>query len=284
MKKRQPKTALITGASRGLGLALCHYFAQDGIDLVMVARNKAELNNAAKQIREKHGINVLTILCDLTRQDDIENLFMQLTTQGMHINYLVNNAGIGLHGSFSESDNDDNIRMLQININALVELTHRLLPDMQKRKSGCILNVASLVAFQPGGPNASLYYASKNFVLSFSKGLKYELAGSGISVTCLCPGPMRTHFQTNNGFAKTRLYQLFNNDVKATARAGYKAMLKGKSSVVPGLINKLLAFGGELPPRRIALAINHWLLATPDQSSPTSTGDVNHDSTPDTSA
>ena len=266
MTNEQAKTALITGASGGLGLELCHCFAQDGINLVMVARDDIELNNVAKRIEKKHGINITIIACDLTKPNAVDTVFNQVNAQGIHIDYLVNNAGIGLHDAFAQSNSEDDQRMLQLNVAVLTELSQRFMPAMLQRNDGRILNVASLVAYQPGGAQAALYYASKNFVLSFSRGLANELRDSDVSVTALCPGPMHTNFQAHNNFSHTRLYRLFNNNLHKTARAGYKAMQKGKMTIVPGLINKLLAFSGELPPRRIALEINRWLLVTSNKA------------------
>lgn len=259
----EQQTALITGASSGIGLALSHCFAEDGINLVMVARNQPRLDEAAEQLRKEHGITITTIATDLGNHDAVTWLHDKITSQGLKIDYLVNNAGIGDHGLFANSSSETNQAMIDLNITALTQLTYSFMPSMIQQGTGRILNVASLVGYQPGGPQAALYYATKNFVLAFTRGLSLELCNSGLSVTALCPGPTDTHFASHNGFAETRLYRLFNNNPKQVARVGYRAMHRGKTVAVPGLINKLLAFGGELPPRRIALAINRWLLTKP---------------------
>jgi len=259
----EQQTALITGASSGIGLALSHCFAEDGIDLIMVARNQPRLDKAAEQLRKEHGITITTIATDLSNHDAVTRVHDEVTSQGLKIDYLVNNAGIGDHGPFAHSNNATNQAMINLNITALTQLTHCFMPSMMQGGTGRILNVASLVGYQPGGPQAALYYATKSFVLTFTRGLALELRNTGLSVTALCPGPTDTHFSSHNGLAETRLYRLFNNDPKQVARIGYRAMHRGKIAVVPGFINKLLAFGGELPPRRIALTINRWLLTKP---------------------
>src|SRR5262249_41781950 len=135
------------------------------------------------------------------------------------------------------------------------------LPEMVAGRSGRILNVASLVAFQPGGPLEAVYYATKAYVLSFSKGLARELRGSGVTVTALCPGPTRTSFEVSAGGTETMLYQLMPSaSAAAVARAGYRGLMRGSSVVIPGLLTKILAFAGELPPRRVALEVNRLLL------------------------
>jgi len=257
------QTALVTGASSGIGLALCACFAEDGINLLMVARNKSHLDEAAERLRREYGITITTIATDLGSHDAAASLYDEVSSLGLKIDYLVNNAGIGDHGLFANSSSKTNQAMIDLNITALVQLTHLFIPPMIKAGAGRILNVASLAGYQPGGPHAALYYATKNFVLAFTRGLSLEHCNSGLSVTALCPGPTNTQFPSHHGFAETRLYRLFNGDPKQVARVGYRAMQRGKTIAIPGFINKLLAFGGELPPRRIALAINRWLLTKP---------------------
>ncbi|NOY62107.1 MAG: SDR family NAD(P)-dependent oxidoreductase, partial [Gammaproteobacteria bacterium] len=242
------------------GLALSRCFAQDGIDLIMVARDAARLNEAADNIKKQYAIEVTTIAMDLTDHSAPEKLYSDITSRGITVNYLVNNAGVGSHGCFAKSDPDANSAMIDLNVSALTALTRLFIAPMLSSNGGRILNVASLVGYQPGGPQAALYYATKSFVLSFTRGLAKELKASNVTVTALCPGPTHTNFQSQNGFSETRLYHLFNSPPQQVARAGYRAMQRGKVSVIPGFINKLLAFGGELPPRQIALAINSWLL------------------------
>jgi short-subunit dehydrogenase len=163
---------------------------------------------------------------------------------------------------FSEQDVDAINRLVTLNVAALTTLARLALPDMLARRTGRILNVASLVAYQPGGPQEAVYYATKSFVLSFSKGLARELRGSGVTITALCPGPTKTSFETTAGATNTALYKWMpSTPAAAVARAGYRGMMRGSTVVIPGLLTKLLAFAGELPPRWIALEVNRLLLS-----------------------
>jgi short-subunit dehydrogenase len=189
-------------------------------------------------------------------------LWRELTDEGVTVDVLVNNAGVGLHGVFSEQDVDAINRLVTLNVAALTTLARLALPDMLARRTGRILNVASLVAYQPGGPQEAVYYATKSFVLSFSKGLARELRGSGVTITALCPGPTKTSFETTAGATNTALYKWMPSmPAAAVARAGYRGMMRGSTVVIPGLLTKLLAFAGELPPRWIALEVNRLLLS-----------------------
>jgi short-subunit dehydrogenase len=187
-------------------------------------------------------------------------LWADLTRAGIAIDVLVNNAGVGMYGLLDEQDPDELDRMLQLNMAALTVLTRLVLPGMRQRRWGRILNVASIVAYQPGGPRMATYYATKAYVLSFSKGLARELDGSGVSVTVLSPGPTETSFDDRAGATLNVLYRrLPKMTAAAVARAGYDGMKRQSMVVIPGLMTKLLALAGELPPRRIALEINHLL-------------------------
>jgi short-subunit dehydrogenase len=174
---------------------------------------------------------------------------------------LVNNAGVGVYGELQHESLDAVRRMQMINVVALTTLTRLALPGMLARKRGRILNVASIAAYQPGGPRMAVYYATKAYVLSFSKGLARELDGSGVSVTALSPGPTKTSFEQDSGAHATRLYRrLPQVSAKAVAIAGYRGMMRGRRVVIPGVTAKIVAFAGELPPRTIALEVNQFLL------------------------
>ncbi|HEY8097486.1 MAG TPA: SDR family oxidoreductase [Methylobacter sp.] len=254
------RTALITGASSGIGYELCKQFAQDHISVVMVARNESRLKEVGNELERDYGISVTLIPIDLSAPNAANQLHSKVQEKGLSIDYLVNNAGIGFYGPFCESDPNANLEMINLNVLALVQLTRLFLPAMIKQGHGRILNVASVAAYQPGGPGAAVYYASKTFVLSFNRGLSVELKGSGVTTTALCPGAMNTGFQIKGGFSQTRLYRYLTTDPKTNAKQGYCAMQRGKAAVVPGIISKLLAIAGELPPRRIALLTNKFLL------------------------
>jgi len=254
------RTALITGASSGLGYELCKQFAQNNINIVLVARSESRLKEVGDELEQDYGIFVTLIPIDLSIAEAAKQLHDRVQEKGLLIDYLVNNAGIGFHGQFCESDSNANLNMINLNILALVQLTRLFLPAMIAKGQGRILNVASLAGYQPGGPGAAVYYATKNFVLSFNRSLSVELKGSGVTTTALCPGAMNTGFHIKGGFSQTRLYRYLMSDPKTNAKQGYRAMQQGKAVVVPGIINKLLAIAGELPPRQIALLVNKFLL------------------------
>ncbi len=256
------RTALITGASSGIGLELTRIFAQNGYNLVLVARRTDALRNLADGVTRKHpGLQAWSISKDLSEPGAPEAVWDEASRVAGEIDVLVNNAGTGMYGTFATQDVLALQRMLELNVTALTTLTRLALPPMLERRRGRILNVASLVAYQPGGPLMAAYYASKAYVLSFSKGLARELSGSGVRVTALCPGPTKTAFESRTGAERTVLYRWVPAmSAAGVARAGYRGMQWGLSAVVPGVLAKVLALGGELPPRRIALEINRWLL------------------------
>jgi short-subunit dehydrogenase len=184
------------------------------------------------------------------------------------VDVLVNSAGVGLHGAFAEQNPDAIDRMVTLNVGTLTTLTRLALPHMVSQRSGRILNVASLAAYQPGGPLQAVYYATKSFVLAFSRGLARELSGSGVTVTALCPGPTKTSFDAVAGATDSVLYRRTHlMSAAVVARAGYRGMMRGSGVVIPGVVAKLLAFAGELPPRRIALEVNRLLLRSVSRSS-----------------
>jgi uncharacterized protein len=241
-------TALITGASVGIGLELAKEFAAGGHDLVLTARNQPKLEELAEQLRAEHRVAVSILPSDLSRPEAPVGIFNALAGSSTGIDVLVNNAGFGNHGPFAELDVTQSLAMLQVNIVALTHLTRLFLPGMIERHSGKILNVASTAAFQPG-PYMSIYYASKAYVLSFSEALAEELRGSGIGVTALCPGPTITEFQKRAGIENTPLFQNNTMTAQAVARAGYAGLMRGKRIVIPGLKNRLLATAARFGPR-----------------------------------
>lgn len=254
------RTALITGASTGLGYELCKQFAQDHINLVLVARNDARLKEVGKELERDFGITATLVPIDLSAPDSAKQVYTRVQEKGLSIDFLVNNAGLGFYGQFCESDPKSNHDMINLNISALVQLTRLFLPEMMAKRRGRILNIASLAAYQPGGPGAAVYYATKTFVLSFTRALSSEIKSTGVTATALCPGPMKTAFETKGGFSKTPLYRYLTTGPEANAKAGYQAMQRGKITFVPGWVNKLLALAGELPPRQLALFVNKLLL------------------------
>ncbi len=261
--KPERPTALVTGGSRGIGLEVAKEFARNGHDLVLVARGKESLESVSNRLREEYGCTVTAIPLDMIAEGAPADLFRQVQEQGVRVDVLVNNAGIADYGHFSDCDPGHLAAMLQLNIVSLSLLTRLFLPDMIERGSGRILNVASVVAFFAGASNWAAYVASKQYVLALTRGLRGELRGTGVSVTALCPGPAETRFADLSGVSHTRAYRwLPKVHLSVVARAAYRGTMAGRSYVIPGLLNKVNAVLGELPPRGIAQAVLSFLLST----------------------
>lgn len=245
--------ALVTGASAGIGKELAGRFAADH-DLILVARREAELNALADEWRSRGG-QVHVTPADLSDPAAPQQLFDAVAAKGLAVDVLVNNAGFGTLGPFHDTDLAKSLSMIQVNVAALVHLTGLFLPGMRQRGRGRILNVASVAAFQPG-PFMATYYATKAFVLSFSEALWDELNGTGVTVTCLCPGPTKTEFADVAGMHGTNLFRGPNvMGVGAVADAGARAARRGQRLVVPGFWNRLLVFGVRFAPRRLVLRV-----------------------------
>ncbi len=264
-------TALVTGASSGIGLELARELAAHGHSLVIVARDQRKLTAVAEELHSRYGVAVHAHAADLSEPAAAEQLWAAISKAGIVVDVLVNNAGVGMYGSLSDQSVDALTRMQSVNVIALTTLTRLVLPGMLVRKRGRILNVASLVGYQPGGPRMAAYYATKAYVLSFSKGLARELDGTGVSVTVLSPGLTESSFEHRAGASETRLYRLLPQmTAKAVARIGYRAMMERRRAVVPGFVNKLVAFAGEFPPRALGIEVNRWLLSTGHIADPSS--------------
>jgi short-subunit dehydrogenase len=246
--------ALVTGASGGIGEELARILARHGYDLVLVARSADKLAALAERLELDHGIQVRAIAKDLARPDAAAEIHEWLAAEGLTVDVLVNNAGMGLLGKFAEIGIEGDVEMLRLNVEAPTLLTRLLLPSMLERGSGRILNLASTAGFQPG-PLMAVYYATKAYVLSFSEALANELAGTGVTVTALAPGPTETGFSSRAGSEQSRLFQGATMDARTVAEAGYAALMAGKPVVVPGFRNRILAFGVRLAPRRVVTQI-----------------------------
>ena len=244
-------TALITGASSGIGSELARLFAADGTDLILVARSKDKLDALKHELESAHHIAVTVLAQDLTQQNATQFLYDFTQSQNCPVNFLVNNAGFGDWGLFSECNLQKQQQMLQLNIAVLTELTRLFLPQMIARKSGRILNVASIASFMPG-PKMSVYYASKAFVRSFTEAISVELkkAKSPVTITALCPGPVKTAFWNTAEAEKSSLSNhMFFADSASVARYGYKAMKKGKVLAIPGVTNRIAVALTKVLPR-----------------------------------
>jgi short-subunit dehydrogenase len=217
---------LVTGASSGIGLELARIHAANGRDLVLVARREEVLNALKKELETSHGIQVLVLAEDLMQPGAAKRIVDALHQQQIHVEYLFNNAGLGGYGKFVHRNLVDEQKMIQLNIIALTELTHLLLPAMVEKQRGFILNTASSAGFMPG-PLQSVYFATKAFVVSFSQGISRELKGTGVRVSALCPGPVKTGFEKAAGFHESPLFDKAK-DAHSTAKKGYVGMEKGK--------------------------------------------------------
>ncbi len=255
-------TALITGASAGIGLELSKLFAADRYDLILLARREDKLLHIKKELEQRFSIQVHLIIKDLSLPQSANEVFTAVQEQGLHVDYLVNNAGFGHLGKFTETDLDVFQRMMQLNMVSLTELTHLFLPEIQERKRGGIMNVASTAGFMPG-PLMAVYYASKAYVLSFSQALSNELKGTGITVNSLCPGATDTEFAET---AEMDNSYIFNNpfatvmDAATVARLGYEDLMKGKSLTVTGGMNKLMVQSLRVAPRNTVMKLARWLM------------------------
>ena len=238
------QTVLITGASSGIGLEFAKLFAQKGNDLVIVGKNKQNLTGAAQQLKQ-FNVKIVPLVCDLTRPAVAENLFNQVNVP---IDILVNNAGFGLGGALVKQDIGEITDMMELNMVALTQACRLFGSLMVKRKSGKILNVASVAGFFPG-PLMAVYYATKAYVVSFSESLAEELKGTGVSVTCLCPGPTETGFQKRANMERSKLFGMHEMSAKDVARIGYEGLRQEKLIVVPGFINRFQVFFSRFVPR-----------------------------------
>lgn len=235
--------ALITGASKGIGRSIALQLAEAGYHLLLVARTEADLQQLSAQIQQVYGNQVFCLAADLSAADAALGVAEWVKRQTGQLSVLVNNAGFGLWGDFEKLDLPEQMNMLSLNINSVVELTHHLIPVLKQSKQSYILNLSSTAAYQ-AVPTLTLYAASKSFILSFSRALRYELKDTGISVSCLCPGPTDTGFASRAGLdLLADLAKKFNMSPESVARTGIKGMFRKKAEIVPGFLNKLSAFG-----------------------------------------
>jgi uncharacterized protein len=240
--------ALVTGASAGIGRELARVLAVDH-DLILTARREAELRSLAAELAPA---TCHIFPADLADPAASRALFDAITAKELNVDVLVNNAGFGDIGPFADAELPKMLRMIQVNVMTLTELTGLFLPAMQARGSGKILNVGSVAGFQPG-PFMAVYYATKAYVNSFSEALSSELSGTGITVTCLAPGPTRSEFADVAGLRKTKMFTSGAADTRAVAEAGIRAMNRGKRFIVTGWRNKLLLFAERFVPRGLVI-------------------------------
>jgi uncharacterized protein len=254
------KWALITGASSGLGLEFADLLAAQRVNLVLAARRQEPMEKLASDLRRKYGVDVVVEAIDLASAGAPGRLKSSLDARSVAIDILVNNAGYGLHGDFRETPIDRTANMIQLNITALTELTYLFGRDMAKRRSGHILFVASLLAFQ-AVPGYAAYAATKAYVLALGEALHDEFRPHGVVVTSLCPGHTATGFDAAAGATISPLLRVLTMKPRPVATSGIRALLRGKAMVVAGLSNKMAAFSNRLTPRAMQRATMRRIMA-----------------------
>jgi len=255
------KLVLIAGASTGIGFELCRIFARNGFNVALVAKNKERLEKAEEKLRAEYKVETYSFVADLATAEGPELLYQSVKEAGLRVDVLVNNAGFGFHGLFLETDLKHELQMMQLNMITPVQLTKLYLKEMKGRGEGKILQVASTAAFQPG-PTMAIYYATKAFLLFFSEAIRDELRGSGITVTALCPGATESNFAKSAKMEGTHLFQRFVMDAATVAEAGYRGLMAGKSVVIPGFKNKLLAASVRFIPRDLVTVFSRKAVET----------------------
>lgn len=248
-------TALITGASNGIGLELAKVHAAKGDNLVLVARNRSKLNELKADLEQQFNINVYTIGKDLSVPNAAQEVYDETTQQKIQVDYLINNAGFGDFGLFVEGDWNKELQMINLNITTLTHFTKLYLQDMVKRSSGKIMNVASTAAFQ-SGPTMAVYYATKAYVLSFSEAVDNEVREKGVTVTTLCPGATESGFQAVAAMEESALVKGRKLPTsKEVAEYGYKAMMNGKTVAIHGFMNYIMANSVRFLPRALVVMV-----------------------------
>lgn len=247
-------TCLITGASSGIGAELARQMAERGYNVTLAARRLDRLSELAAELERDFNVTAHAVACDVTVETQRDALISGIQERGQHVDILMNNAGSGTAGKFVEGVYERELGQIDLNVTALVALTHRVLRDMVDRGSGAILNVASTAAFQPM-PRQNVYAATKSFVLSFSEALSQELRGTGVSCTVLCPGPTKTEFFPNMEKIAAESPGVVWQTADEVAKAGIDGLFKKKRVVVPKWINRVGAVSGQHSPRAATLAV-----------------------------
>lgn len=250
--------ALVTGASIGIGKEIAVQLAQQGHDLVLVARSEGKLHEVAAELEKQHGAKSTVIASDLGRAGSAQALFDAVKSKGLAVDVLVNNAGFGLKGRFVKMSLAEQQEMIQLNVTTLTELCWLFGRDMAARGHGRILNVGSIASFEPG-PEFGVYSATKAYVLSFSEAIDAELRGQGVNVTTLCPGAVLTNFH-DRASNDSKLLLATAMQPAPVARAGLRALFAGRPVVIPGLLNWLAAFTVRLTPRRLVTKVSYLMI------------------------
>ncbi|MBP2651438.1 MAG: oxidoreductase, family [Firmicutes bacterium] len=262
-KNEKSKTVLITGVTSGIGRQLTYLFAKDGYDLILVARNKEKLDSLEKEIQKKYVVSTTGIIVDLTSNDACQQIAIEVKHLDKPIDILVNNAGFNVYGPLYKTEILDQQKLIQVNLITPTLLTRIFLPDMLKRGIGKILFIGSTGSFMPVAYN-TVYGATKAYILSFAEALTQEVNGTGVSVTCLCPGATQTEFASKANMTRTRLFQTGVMDAKFVSRTGYNALMAGKPLVIAGLFNKIQVQAMKLTPRCIAAPLTRYIMSEHD--------------------
>ena len=249
-------TALITGASSGIGAAMARELASRGYSITLVARREERLRSLATDLGSEYEVSTEVLACDLGDATERDRLEQELRSRSRSVEVLVNNAGFGHQADFATSPRERMVEMVRVNVEAVVDLTSRFIGPMVERGRGSIVNIASIGAFQPL-PGSAVYGASKAFVLSFSEAVRTELRGSGVSVTAVCPGPVRTEFTEAAGMpgVEDRTPGVVWMSAEEIARHAVDGAEHDKRVVVPGLLNRASALAGQHSPRAVALPL-----------------------------
>ena len=243
--------ALVTGASKGIGKAFALLLAKSGYNLLLVARSETDLRELSELIEKEHQVKAFYLATDLSTDTAATQVADWCAIHTNQLSVLINNAGYGLWGNFDKMSLSEQLNMLNLNLNVVIQLTHHLLPTLSQQNNAYILNISSTAAYQ-AVPTLALYAASKSFVLSYSRALRYELKNSPVSVSCLCPGPTATGFSSRAGMdALADLAEKFNMSPEDVAEIGLKGLFRKKAEIVPGFLNKLSAFGATHLPKSL---------------------------------
>lgn len=244
---------VITGASSGIGYEIAKLYAQDGYNLVLIARNIDKLKKVKGELSQ-YNTEIKILSLDISKDSDIKNLFNYIETNKINVSTLINNAGVGSFGDFKDIGWEIEDVLIDINIKSLTRLTKYFLPKIIENKNGGILNVASTAAFC-SGPRMAVYYASKSYVLNLTEAIYEECKGTGIKISCLCPGPVKTEFQGRAGIKKSEAAKKYLMSAEEVAKVCYKDFNRGKLIIIPGIKNKLLVMANNLLPRSVSRKI-----------------------------
>lgn len=253
------KYAVVTGSTSGIGKAFAEKLAKEKYNLILVSRDESKLLNQQTMISKEYDVVVYTIAIDLTERGAAKRIYTEVTQRRLVVEILINNAGFNECGTFLETDIEKEVAMIQLHSICTTELMKFFLPSMVEKKYGRIINLGSTGSYM-ACPNDAVYAATKAYILQMSKGINAELKGTGVVVTTLCPGSTKTAFASKAGMESTLLFTLFVMEPETVADIGYRAMLKGRTSIIVGLYNKLLVFTSKITPSTILNSLTQKML------------------------